>query len=198
MLVEDVLSHDRPGTQTGPFGSSLKRHEYVGNGIPVWGINNLGDGDLVEVGSLFITPEKYRDLSGYSVEDGDILISRAGTVGRMCVAHPSVRPSIIGTNLVRVALDTTVITSEYFASVFNYFGNRIGRLRMSGDENAYSFLNPSVLRMLKIPLPDISVQNQFLKVMRKHQRLRIQQREAERQAEQLFQALLKRAFLGAL
>ncbi len=105
-LVE-LLSKDRKGLQTGPFGSSLKRHEYVKEGIPVWGIENLGNNEFIETGSLFITPYKFSDLKNYSVHKGDILISRAGTVGRMCVAHPSRNPSIIGTNLIRLSLDNT-------------------------------------------------------------------------------------------
>jgi type I restriction enzyme S subunit len=32
------LSKARPGTQSGPFGSSLKKHEYVDEGVPVWGV----------------------------------------------------------------------------------------------------------------------------------------------------------------
>lgn len=39
--AEKVLSRTRTGTRTGPFGSSLKRYEYVEAGIPVWQINNV-------------------------------------------------------------------------------------------------------------------------------------------------------------
>ena len=59
--VEEILSKDRRGTQTGPFGSSLKRHEYVEEGIPVWGIDNVRENEFVERDSLFITPAKYRE-----------------------------------------------------------------------------------------------------------------------------------------
>jgi type I restriction enzyme S subunit len=49
------------------------------------------------------------------------------------------------------------------------------------------------LFLIKPPLP---LQQQFAHIVRKFDRLRAQQREAERQAEHLFQALLQRAFRG--
>ena len=192
--VERALS--RRGTQTGPFGSSLKRNEYVKQGIPVWGIDNVRENKFTEQGSLFITPAKYHQLSRYTVEDGDILVSRAGTVGRMCVAHPTQSPSIIGTNLVRVAVDTSAILPEYFTALFTYFSDRIES--MSSGGTAYSFVNPRTLKLLKIPIPPITLQQQFAHIVHKFEHLRAQQREAERQAEHLFQSLLQRAFRGGL
>ena len=34
--LEDYFSKTRAGTCCGPFGSALKKHEYVEDGIPVW------------------------------------------------------------------------------------------------------------------------------------------------------------------
>jgi type I restriction enzyme S subunit len=82
------LSKTRAGTQSGPFGSGLKKHEYVSEGIPVWGVDNVQQNHFVPHAKLFITDGKYQQLSRYSVRSGDVLISRAGTVGRMCIAAP--------------------------------------------------------------------------------------------------------------
>jgi len=49
------------------------------------------------------------------------------------------------------------------------------------------------LRLIKPPLP---LQHQFAAQVHRFERLRAQQREAERQAEHLFQTLLQRAFAG--
>ena len=84
--LEDYFSKTRAGTCCGPFGSALKKHEYVEDGIPVWGIDNVKPNEFIQERSLFITPAKFARLRRYSVDPGDILISRAGTVGRMCVA----------------------------------------------------------------------------------------------------------------
>jgi type I restriction enzyme, S subunit len=193
-FVENLLSSERTGTQCGPFGSLLKRHEYVENGIPVWGIDNLRSNQFVEEGSLFVAESKYKGLKNYSVEFGDILISRAGTTGRMCVANPKQSPSIIGTNLIKVSLDHKKILPDYFTALFSYFPKRVSQLRASGDEDAYSFINTGVLKSLKIPLPPLPLQEKFAQIVRRFERLRVQQRESDRQAEHLFQTVLHRAF----
>ncbi len=196
VTVEETLSKSRSGTQSGPFGSSLKRHEYVADGIPVWGINNVKPNEFIEDEPLYITAAKYQQLTNYSVEVGDILISRAGTTGRMCVARPIQSPSIIGTNLVRVSLDYGKMVPDYFTALFTYLPDRVGSLRTSDDENAYSFLNPSNLRLLRVPLPPLALQKQFAHVVWRTRHLQRRQQEAARQSEHLFQTLLFRAFRG--
>jgi type I restriction enzyme S subunit len=194
--VSQIVDQSR-GIRTGPFGSSLKRHEYVEQGIPVWGINNFDGIWFVENGSLFITPEKYQELTNYEVRDGDVLISRAGTTGRMCVARPKQAPSIIGTNLIRVSLADDV-EPDYFVALFTFFAHRMGSLRASSDEGAYSFINPAIMQNVDIAVPKKHLQQQYAQVVKKYDRLRAQQQEGLRQAEHLFQTLLARAFRGAL
>jgi hypothetical protein len=48
----------------------------------------------------------------------------------------------------------------------------------------------------RIPLPQLPLQQQFAHIVQRFERLRAQQREAERQAEHLFETLLDRAFRG--
>ena len=39
--IEQILSLNRSGLKTGPFGSLLKKHEHKKNGVPVLGIENI-------------------------------------------------------------------------------------------------------------------------------------------------------------
>lgn len=196
--LEDLLATDRKSITTGPFGSALKKSEYVEAGIPVWGIDNVQPNEFVEEGTYFITPSKYEDLKIYSVFKGDVLISRAGTVGRVCVAYPTPERSIISTNLVRVSLDTSRIHPEYLSTLLTYFPDSIGTLRASGDEGSYSFLNPKSLRSLQIPLPPITLQNNFFQKLTEIRKIRALQRKDLLQINTLFQTLLAQAFTGEL
>jgi type I restriction enzyme S subunit len=47
---------------------------------------------------------------------------------------------------------------------------------------------------MRFVLPPLPLQQQFAHIVHEFERLRAQQREAERQVEHLFQALLHRAF----
>ena len=198
VLVEKLFSKERSGTKCGPFGSALKKHEYVDNGVPVWGIDNIKPNQFLESGSLFITPTKYEELKSYTVESGDIIISRAGTVGRMCVAQPQQSPSIISTNLIRLTLDKKHISPEYFTSLLSYFPASVNQLRASGDDGAYSFMNTTILKSLKIPLPPFELQNKYTLGMAEIRRLNAKQIESQATLNHLFQSLLYQAFSGEL
>ena len=196
--LEDCFSKTRAGTCCGPFGSALKKHEYVDDGIPVWGIDNVKPNQFLQERSLFITPEKFAELQRYSVESGDILISRAGTVGRMCVAVPTVNQSIIGTNLIRLTLNPGAMLSVYFASLYTFCGERLPGLRASDDDRAYSFLNTTRLKSLVVPLPPIDLQHRFTAIVESVERQKTSQRAHLAELDTLFASLQSRAFRGDL
>lgn len=165
--ISVLLDESRGGTRCGPFGSALKRHEYIDEGVPVWGIDNVSPNRFEEAGSLFISESKFIQLKGYRVRAGDVLISRAGTVGRMCVANPSTPNSIIGTNLIRVSLDSSKLDPHIFTTLFTLFADRLGKLRANGKADAYSFMKTGVLRTMAIPVPEPRVQKEYLEVVNK-------------------------------
>ena len=141
----EMFAEARAGTRCGPFGSSLKKDEYQTSGIPVWGIENVFPNRFRAVGSLFISEEKLQGLRSFSVVEGDILISRAGTVGRMCVVDEPVGPSIIGTNLIRLSLNGDLLRPEYFVATVTFFADRFRHMRANAKADAYSFMNTGTL-----------------------------------------------------
>lgn len=196
--IGDRLSKTRAGTQSGPFGSTLKKHEYTDHGVPVWGVENVHQNRFRGQERLFISNEKYEDLRRYNVVRGDVLISRAGTVGRMCVADPVYAHSIISTNLVRVSLDQSKLLSEYFVCLFTYFADRLGALKANNKDDAFTFLNPKTLREIKIPIPEIARQQNFVCLTRKLDRLLAKAQDQRDDLSDLFSSLSQRAFRGEL
>ena len=196
--LEDYFSETRAGTCCGPFGSALKKHEYVQDGIPVWGIDNVKPNQFIQKRSLFITPAKFARLRRYSVEHGDILISRAGTVGRMCVAVPTVERSIIGSNLIRLTLNPAAMLPVYFACLYTFCGDRLPGLRASGDDKSYSFLNTTRLKSLVVPLPHLDLQHHFAAIVQSVAQQRTRQRAHLAELDTLFASLQSRAFRGDL
>ena len=196
--LEDYFSETRAGTCCGPFGSALKKHEYVRDGIPVWGIDNVKPNKFIQERSLFITPAKFAQLRRYSVESGDILISRAGTVGRMCVAVPTVERSIIGSNLIRLSLNPAAMFPVYFVCLYTFCGDRLPGLRASGDEGSYSFLNTTRLKSLVVPLPPLDLQHRFAAIVQSLEQQRTRQRAHLAELDTLLASLQSRAFRGDL
>jgi type I restriction enzyme, R subunit len=195
VLALDAIPVDlsRGGAKCGPFGSALKNGEYVARGVPVWTMENVQSNNFIEHGCLYITEEKFEKLKAYAIQDGDILISRAGTVGRMAIVRTQHKRSIMHSNLIRLALDRTKIVPEYYVALMTWFGSRIAKLK-TGQDDAYTFMNTGTLGELPIPLPPMGEQKKFLLFVRRHAEFRATHVEALRQADHLFQTLLHEAF----
>lgn len=191
--VDGLFATDRDGVKCGPFGSALKKHEYVEVGIPVWTMENVQENAFDENNCLFITEKKYQELKAYNTQNGDILISRAGTVGRMAIVKTKHDRSVIHSNLIRLSLNPRKVLPIFFVVLMTWFGARVAKLK-TGQEDAYTFMNTGTLGGMSIPLPPIPLQQQFAESVERHERLRSNQREALRQADHLFQSLLHRAF----
>jgi len=195
--LKNLYSTDVKGARCGPFGSALKKDEYVEKGIPVWTMDNITENEFIDAGCLYITKEKFQELSSYSVNKGDIIISRAGTVGKMCVVDSNINPSIISTNIIRLSLDKSKIEPIFFTSLMTYFKGRVGRLK-TGSDGAYTFMNTGALNELKIHLPPIELQKEFSKIVEKTKKMKNNQANSAKEINNFFNSLMHRSFQGDL
>jgi len=185
------------GTKCGPFGSALKKEEYVKSGVPVWNMDNISkDGRLQPDVNLWITDDKFEKLKGYSTINGDVIISRAGTVGKMCVLNTLYPKSIISTNLIRVRFGKGLL-SIYFVSLMTYCKGRVGKLR-TGPDGAFSHMNTGILDKLHFPYPPIELQNQFATIVDKVEPLKTLYQQNLSELENLYGILSQKAFKGKL
>ena len=80
--------------RSGPFGSSLLKHELVPEGVPFLGIDNVHVEEFRGNYKRFITKEKFIELSRYEVFPEDLIVTIMGTVGRCCIIPNDVRQAI--------------------------------------------------------------------------------------------------------
>lgn len=162
--LSEAFVTDIVPTKCGPFGSALRKDEYTDSGVPVLTMNNIAGDSFCLDGCLHITQEKYQDLSTYAVREGDIIISRAGTVGKMCVVPPLDAPAIISTNLIRLSLDGRILEPAFFVALMTYCRGRVGKLR-TGNDGSYTFMNTGILRRLPVPFPSPTVQTDWVRLL---------------------------------
>ncbi|WP_051229737.1 restriction endonuclease subunit S [Psychroserpens burtonensis] len=194
--LDKCYINKKEGTKCGPFGSALKKHEYVDCGIPVWTMYNIRHGGFDKNKCLFITVDKYNALKSYETKLGDIIISRAGTVGKMCVITHNEK-AIISTNLIRLRLDSNKLLPMYFALLMNKWGAKVARLK-TGAEGTFTHMNTGILNSINLPIPPISIQNQFANRVQALETQKVQAQASLAQAEDLFNSLLQKAFKGEL
>lgn len=196
--LDEFYISEKEGTKCGPFGGALKKQEFVEEGIAVWNMDNIEkNGELNSKIKLWITEEKYLSLKAYNVVNNDIIISRAGTVGKMTVVNSSYTESIISTNLIRLRLDSSKLLPLFFSKMMNYFKERVGRLK-TGAEGSFTHMNTGVLNNLKFPYPPIELQNQFAEKIALIEQQKALAKQELQESEDLFNCLLQKAFKGAL
>ncbi|WP_052374206.1 restriction endonuclease subunit S [Methanobacterium sp. SMA-27] len=87
----------------GPFGGSLKKSIFVDSGYKVYEQKNAIQ-NSIKVGKYFITPEKYNQMIRFSVEEGDLLVSCSGTIGKILVIPVKYPKGIINQALLKITV----------------------------------------------------------------------------------------------
>jgi type I restriction enzyme S subunit len=196
--LSDFFIDNKNGTKCGPFGSALKKQEYTESGIPVWSMDNISlSGDFHDVPALWVSEEKFEELNSYSVLPGDVIISRAGTVGKMGVVRSHYEKSLISTNLIRVRFNERRLIPEYFVSLMTYCKGRVGRLK-TGPDGAFTHMNTGILSSLTFPYPPVDLQKRFMEYRRKVISILDSSLEYEHEGLFALQSISRKAFSGTL
>ena len=127
-------------------------------------------GDVNDLLLDFDNSEKIKasgNFSRYTAEPGDILITRAGTVGRVALVPDYAVPLIIGSNVLRVNItDKKRILPEFLLAVLrsDYGQTQIGMFTGGSPIRAISV---SGVRQIMIPLPPIAEQQKVASQIKK-------------------------------
>lgn len=197
LRIADLAQKGNDKIRTGPFGSQLLHSEFLEVGdIAVLGIDNAVQDYFTWGKPRYITHEKYNQLKRYTVYPNDVIITIMATTGR-CAVVPDKIPLAINTkHLCCITLDRNKCLPSFLHASFLY--NPLVLRQMGGSERGAIMpgLNMDIIKNLKITLPPLTLQERFAAIVRRYEQFRTQHREAERQAEMLFQSLLQRAFRG--
>lgn len=68
--------------KTGPFGSSLHEKDYVQDGTPIITVEHLGEHGVLHQNLPMVSDQDRQRLKAYSLQKGDIVFSRVGSVDR--------------------------------------------------------------------------------------------------------------------
>lgn len=197
-----LLTLDKKAMSTGPFGTMLKKQEHQDAGVPVLGIENIGQGRFIRGNKIFVTEDKAEELRAFEVDAADLIVSRSGTVGEICEVPSSLGRTLISTNLLRISLNQSVIRSPFFVFMFQAGGVVRSQVKELCKGSSRDFLNQSILKSIIFPICSPAEQTEIVHILDARldaaDRLEAEIDTAFTRAEALRQSILKKAFSGEL
>ena len=182
----------------GPFGSNLKTEHYTSLGIRVLRLQNIGIGQLIDDDKAYISETHFATLDKYRCIPGDIIVGTLGDPNlRACILPSSVSIALNKADCVQIRVNPDEAVAEYICWLLNLPHTLFLATGMIHGQTR-DRINMGRLAELEVPIPDLTLQQKYAQIVQKYERLHSQQREAERQAEHLFQTLLHKAFRGEL
>lgn len=172
-LIGEVPSHwemarlkylvtSNSGIQMGPFGGMLLDLDSEVTGFKVYGQENTISGDFSR-GSRWISGPRYHELANYHVTNGDLLLTRKGSLGNARLIEDLAVPGIIDSDTIRIRVDTGVILPQFLVLLLHesrYIGEQIGLAKRGA---ILPGLNTETIANLIVALPPLHEQESLLR-----------------------------------
>jgi len=163
MQLSQLGGKSRPVLKAGPFGSAVTKGSYIASGYKVYGQQEVLSGDL-NAKDYFISEQSFQKLSACAVQEGDILITMMGTVGRILEIPPGAEQGIINPRLMRISADQNRVLSGFLARRLNTTEVR-RLLERRAHGGTMPGLNANSISTIRLLLPPVREQKKIVEVL---------------------------------
>lgn len=163
----EELTKEKSDIVDGPFGSAINtKIDYVDDGvIPVIRTKNVGLLNLKLDDLKFIKREKYEMVKRSNVLPGDIVLTKVGTIGNICIFPNTFREAVLSTTgSCRIRVDEEKINKKFLV-YYLYFYRDI--MQNIASEGVQPFLNLKHIRNFDVFVPDADLQIKFSEIVGK-------------------------------
>jgi type I restriction enzyme S subunit len=150
--------------QTGPFGSLLHQPDYIQGGIPILNPKHIVNGVVSCGENETITGDKAEELSGYRLEEGDVLLARRGEMGRCAAITKRENGYLCGTGSMFLRPLRDALAPEYLAALLSSENMR-SKLERVAIGTTLLNLNSTIVGDVLIPVPPIELQFRYARFL---------------------------------
>lgn len=180
--------------QTGPFGSQLHQSDYSDDGTPVVMPKDLMNGTISEESIARVSKEHVERLEKHKIQEGDILYSRRGDVGRCAFTSEREKGWLCGTGCLKVRID-----KEKAEPKFVFFqlqkAETIGWVVNHAVGSTMLNLNTSILNEVPVDVPEIEIQRKIASILAAYDELIENNQKQIKLLEEAAQRLYKEWFV---
>ncbi|NOQ28369.1 MAG: restriction endonuclease subunit S [Bacteroidales bacterium] len=151
----------------GPFGSNIKRENFVESGVPVIRGNNLNYGRFKDYDFVYLTEEKATSLKRSVAYSDELVFTHRGTIGQVGIIPKNSYPRyVVSQSQMRLALNKEKANPLF---IFYYFRSQYGQrewLMNSSQVGVPAIAQPTAsLKGCKINLPPIEEQKAIASIL---------------------------------
>ena len=164
--------------------------------MPLVNPSHIGEGKIFIDPELTISKSKMKELSAYVMHEGDVVLGRRGEIGRCAVVTKKEDGYLCGTG--SIFIRPTAELSPIF--LYNTISSASMRKVLENSAKGITMknLNSGIIENLKIPVPPIELQTQFVQIAEKTETLKTQYQQSLQELENLYGSLSQKAFRGEL
>ena len=167
-------------------GFAFKSDNYVDSGIRIIRIANVQKGYVEDTSPAFY-PFDSNGLDKYMLEEGDLLMSLTGNVGRVAILEKEMLPAALNQRVACIRLKTDQISKRYLFHILNsdYFEQQCIQ---SSKGVAQKNMSTEWLKDYEIPLYSPEVQAEIVEVLDKLQMIVARRRQELQHLDELIKA----------
>ncbi len=148
-------------------GPGIRKYEYEEAGYPMINVRCVQDGfiDMSKSRSanMVLATSKWKH---FQIDEGDILFTISGTIGRAAIVKKSDLPLLMNTSVVRFKSISESLTKDF---LYRYVSSSIfvDKLKGMSTGTAIQNVGPSHLKKMTVPIPPIEEQKQIVAILDK-------------------------------
>lgn len=176
-------------------GFAFKSNEYVKEGVRVIRITNVQKGKIVDEEPKYFPVKRSNEILKYILQDGDLLMSLTGNVGRVGIISSSLLPAALNQRVACLRIKDKTISIKY---LFHLLNSNLFEKDCISSASGIAQLNMSTkwLEQYEMVIPPPSEQQRIVNLLdaecAKIDALKANAEKNLQNAKDLFQAALKK------
>lgn len=195
--IDELLSDGADGKplRGGPPGGKIHKKDRVEGGYKLYTQEIITKRDT-SYGDEYLSTGSFNELKAAEPKPGDILITRAGTVGESLVFPKDAERGIIDSALMRLRINEAVCDPHFVSLLIDESYLVEFQVRAMSQSGVVRNLNNGIIKQLQIPVPPLEEQQRIIEMVSKFSDKIEQEKQYKNSFQELKRGLMQDLLTG--